>query len=411
MSTPPQPGMWDRFKSAVNPRKSEPVSPSFEGAPRNPAGVLNKKKIVWKDAPRTSSSSATASDSELERFVREALPGAMETPGAIKNFVQVAKESLAGAAAASATSAIPGVGAVAGLASAGYKAHQAQSMGGDVEHLKDTFGATGPELQMCSLSMARHLKDKQSDKLKHAGLDVAAAAANAGLSATGLGAAITPGVGLLKMTAEKAMAVQNLWDRYKAMEQGNNFLAQASVDSTNYYHAVEACPELAAYVLATCDPDGVSAKLGKNSLSPGQIAMVRKIAVEMIKESPLEIRTGEPPQSKNVPLVRSPLVGGDVVGAILLHDVGRPKSATERASLWKKNQVVPFDEASNPASSANSARPADVPSIRTNAWGPGTAQRPAELGPVLAAWPTQSSDSSTPVQPYNTTAVEKYVQG
>jgi len=155
------------------------------------------------------------------------------------------------------------------------------------------------------------------------------------------------------MTAEKAMAVQNLWDRYKAMEQGNNFLAQASVDSTNYYHAVEACPELAAYVLATCDPDVVSAKLSKNSLSPAQIAKVRKIAVEMIKESPLEIRTGEPPQSKNVALKRSPLVGGDAVGAILAHNFGGPKSATERASLWKKNQVVPFDEASKPGLSGS----------------------------------------------------------
>ena len=418
MGNPPQLSFLGRLKAALTPRTSAPVSPSFEGAPRTPSGILSKKKIVWKDAPHRSEGSATASSLELERIVQDALPNKKESPGAIRNFVELAKDALNDIAAPSAASLIPGAGAVAGLASAGQRAYQAQSTGNDAEHLKDTFGATSPDLQMCSLSMARYLKKQQTDQLKHAARDVAGAAANVAVTATGAGAVGAPLAGLGKLAAERIAAVRNLWERYEAMQQGNNFLARAGTDPTNYYHAVEACPELAAYVLATCDPDGVSAKLGDHSLSAAHIAKIRKIAVEMIKESPLEIRTGEPPQSGDVVLRRFGLVGGDAVGEILAQDVGRPKSAVERVSLWKKNQVVPFDDsaASAPAVALSNApgvasSGASEPRPRKYAWGPSKPARPEELPPILDAWPEHVSESSTPLQLYSRSASQALVEG
>lgn len=410
-----QPTRWEQVKAAlnVNFRGSEPVSPSFEGAPRNPQGVLNKKKIVWKDAEYSGSSSGM-SDPELQRFVEAALPNKKEIGAvALKEFVSVAKDSLLSISALSALSAIPGAGGAVGIAKGIYKGGQAVGIHDNVEHLKDTFGGTSADLQGCSISMAKYLKGQENDKLKLAGMNAAGGALNIGTSATVVGAIAAPIIAGVSITVEKAFLVEKLWERYKAMEQGNNFLAQGQVDPTNYYNAVEACPELAAYVLATCDPGAVGAKLGNHGLASAQIAKVRKIAEETIKGSPLEIRTGEPPRSENIPEERPALVGGDAVGQILKHDVGPPRSATERVSLWKKNQVVPFDDTHHPGAPAsspipNSMRPSNLPQIR-EAWPAG---RPSDLPPVREAWSEgSSSGSSSSSQAYERTAVQAMVEG
>jgi hypothetical protein len=377
-----QPTRWERLKAAVNVniRGSQPVSPSFEGAARNPPGILNKKKIVWKDAEYSGSSSGM-SEPDLQRFVEAALSKKEVGAAAVKEFVKVAKDSLLSVSASGASSAVPGIGGAVGIAKGVYKAGQAAGIHQDVEHLKDTFGATSKDLQGSSLSMAKYLKGQENDKLKLAGMDVAGGALNIGTSATVVGAVAAPVIAGVSMTVEKAYLVTKLWERYKAMEQGNNFLAQGQVDPTNYYNAVEACPELAAYVLATCATDAVGAK-------------VRNIAQQFIKDSPLEIRTGEPLRSDNIPEERPAQVSGDGVGQILKRDYGAPKSATERVSLWKKNQVVPFDATYQPGAPA----PPPIPQ----------SARPVDLPPVRQAWTEASSSSS---QAYERTAVQAMVEG
>ncbi|HTW60917.1 MAG TPA: hypothetical protein VMD55_03860 [Terracidiphilus sp.] len=372
--------------------------------------------VVWKDAPHGNDSSA--SDAPLRKIVEEALPTKAEAgAAAVSEFVKIAKGQLLDIAASGGAASIPGAGAVAGATSAIYKGAQAVGIHKDVEKLKEAFPSISDDLKLCSLSLARALKKQENDKRTLAAGDVLGAVTNAALSATVAAAPATAVIGALKLGLEKKKAVENLWEKYQSMQQANAFLSRAngSTDSADYFQAAEACPEVGAYVLATCDPDAVAASLGGLSLPPAKVAGVKQVATDFLKDSPIEVRTGEPSPPPGISPKPSALVGGDFTGEVIAAGSGAPKGAVERPSLFKRNQVVPFDNAkslygraSAPASATASVpvpavnTPAGSPQVRSNL--PALERLPSVQPVRLNNWTSPPSPSAqpsprTPIQP------------
>ena len=200
---------------------------------------------------------------------------------AVTKFIEVARDLLLEISAGVGMSVVPLVGGLFSVTKGAKELKESVFSDRSQAKVQQSLDVTSPAIEPCSRSMARHLKEQAQYKAMLGGIHTASGSANIALSATGVGMFILPAVSLVGLTAEKILQVRALWNRFEAMERANDFLAQAAIDPTHYLNAIEVCPELAAYVLATCDQETIGA-LGPNCPMLGQIPKIKEIANSLL---------------------------------------------------------------------------------------------------------------------------------
>jgi len=341
--------IWKKKKpSGFALTRSEKVYPE-EGVKKEPSSASTDRPVTGstKVAPHDYDPSAAGDQGKLRRLLETALP-AKELGGAagytaMTKFIELARDVLLDISADVGMSIVPLVGGLRNAAKGVKELAQSALNKHRANQVEESLEATSTAIEPCSRSMAKHLKEQAQYKAALAGVHGASGSANIALTATGVGMFVLPAVTLVGLSAEKILQVRALWKRFEAMERANDFLAQATVDPTHYLNAVEVCPELAAYVLATCDQETICA-LGPNCPMVGQIPKIKEIANSLLDNSVLSIITCQPSTPSRLFAQQRPaLVGGDLTEQVLAQQGVKLITALKRVSSMPSPKVDPTD--------------------------------------------------------------------
>ena len=183
-------------------------------------------------------------------------------------------------------------------------------------------------LAECGRSIAKYYEDKAKLNLKQGGIQVASGAANVAAGLTVVGAPLGAVASATGFVTSKALEISALWTEFVAAQEANAYLAQGSVDATNYYKAAEVCPVVAAYVLAA-----FPAKDFINSTDRGVAKQFGAWAKEILEKSYFAVESGEQPPSSlarsapdSSPRRQDYIIDGGLVPDALMMQYGPPKS-------------------------------------------------------------------------------------
>jgi hypothetical protein len=345
----PQPNLPTNPLHQPTPTRAGQLPPLGSGNSRY--GVLTAKRVVWKakkqdrdpgdpnnwtsvvpsDSSLSSSSAPPVAGSKIEILKKVVGPTevAKVTAVAANEFISQVGEILASASVALGFAALPVLGGT------GTMGLGVGSIGRGVSNALDERGVTKAVSKMrrgtaavCGRSIAKYFENKSEQYAKQGAIQVASGAANVAAGLTGVGAPLGATAGAAGFAASKLLEIRALWTEFVEAQEANKYLAQGSVDATNYYKAAEVCPVVAAYVLAA-----FPAKDFINSTDRGVAKQFGAWAKEILEKSYFAVESGEQPPSSlarsapdSSPRRQDYIIDGGLVPDALMMQYGPPKS-------------------------------------------------------------------------------------